>query len=120
MSALPSHCRNHYSISETDGHVYWAKSDECAAEMDVSSSDQVMCCCKFKVRKLGEDKLKNVCFETIETVGKFDMFSEEEATAAANVRYLVLDSFAVCVNALKTAILTACTVLRVGQVINNV
>ena len=35
-------------------------------------------------------------------------------------REIVLDSLSVCVNALKTGVMTACSVLRIGQVLENV
>ena len=120
MAALPGNHRNQYGISETDGHVYQTESNGICLETDTKLNGLTLCCCKFAVNKDSTNSIKNMCFEKLECNGSCRVPSAEDVTEALKSRDLLLDNFTVCINALKTAILTACTVLRIGQVIKNV
>lgn len=120
MAALPGNHRNQYSISETDGHVYQTESNGICLETDTKLNGFTMCCCKFALNKDSTDSIKNMRFEKLEYTGSCRVPSVEDVTEALKSRDLLLDNFTVCINALKTAVLTACTVLRIGQVIQNV
>ena len=115
-AGIPGTQCNQYCVSEADGHIYLRSTDSIIIDMNETD----ICSCKFIAGEIDDTKLKNICLERVETINKFDTPSQEELGFASDARYLVLDNFSVCLNALKTAVLTACTVLRVGQVIGNV
>ena len=115
-AGLPGTQSNQYCVSEADGHIYRRSTDSIIIDMN----EMDICCCKFIAGEIDDTMLKNICLERVETINKFDKPSQEELAVASDTRYLVLDNFSVCLNALKTAVLTACTVLRIGQVISNV
>lgn len=120
MAALPCNHRNQYGISETNGHVYQTESNGICLETDAKLNGLSLCCCKFAVNKDETDSISNICFDKMKGVDVSRMPSTEDVNEALKSRYLLLDNFTVCINALKTAVLTAFTVLRIGQVIKNV
>lgn len=110
------------------GHVHRLSNMKCAAETECVST---ICECGLFENK-STDNL-SVFFELdcknfqcnkefrretdwkISDIGKHKTTLEE----ALRSRLLVLDSTGMCVNALQTAVLTACSVLRIGQEMGN-
>lgn len=120
VAALPGNHRNQYGISETNGHVYKKENDDIYLETDTELYHRSLCQCKFAQNEEGADKLKNFNTEKVTGTESFNSPSGKDITAALESEYLLFDNFAVCINALKTAVLTASTVLKIGQVISNV
>ena len=122
LSALHSNHRNQYYVNETNGHLYYDENSTNFSTNEVPSSQIDSCCCKLYCGKTETAVLKNVCFEKVgnDSCRNFTQTSTKDISETCQSRYLVLDNFIVCVNALKTAVLTASTVLKIGQVISNV
>lgn len=118
MASLASNHRNQYYVDEADGHMYW---NETGINGDIYSCETDMCCCNYQVKKSDMTDVKNVCFDKVDGSScNFRKPSTKDVIEACQSRFLVLDNFTVCINALKTAVLTASTVLKIGQVISNV
>ncbi|XP_053400180.1 molecular chaperone MKKS-like isoform X1 [Mercenaria mercenaria] len=106
------------SVSRHSGHVFSnddVKGDDDSDDND-GGGDRYCLCGIYKARKdeelirLREDE--DMCVKT--EVGKLPVGDAIEKHDS-----VVMDSFSMCVNALQTSVLTACSVLKIGQVVEN-
>ena len=121
LAALQCNHRNQYYVNHANGHLYYDEDNAHTFTTEVHSSSIYSCCCKFHLGKTESADLKNVCLEKVrnDTEQNFTPTVAKDISEACQSRCLVLDNYTVCVNALKTAVLTASTVLKIGQVISN-
>ncbi|KAK3595554.1 hypothetical protein CHS0354_021663 [Potamilus streckersoni] len=77
------------------------------------------CCCRLHA-KVDDIHIQYVYLkEKLDLPFSFTKVDNQEILGIVKSRGMVLDNFSSCLNALKTAVLTACTVLKIGQYIHD-
>lgn len=103
-----------YSISKTSGHVF--RTDDCFSSCEL---EKPHCSCGIYQVKENEDFVRlhdsHALYFKTEEFNK-DCITLEDVLKNQDV---VLDSFSASLNALQTSVLTACSILKIGQVVEN-
>jgi hypothetical protein len=111
---------NNYSVSTNSGHVF--KSSDVTKDGNKLGNDNKRCCCGIYKAKANENLLQlteNDSFYLTRKNGTLNCEKCPLTDAIEECDEVVIDSFTVCINALQTAVLTACSMLKIGQVVEN-
>lgn len=103
-----------HSVSRSSGHVF-----RLLEEVDTSQRLHT-CCCGIDTSTCMEE-LTPLSTELDSVSPKFTKSRNSQVLSdrLLDSRHVVMDGFSMCMNALQTAVLTACTALKIGQVVEN-
>ncbi|XP_060587993.1 molecular chaperone MKKS-like [Ruditapes philippinarum] len=111
---------NNYSVSRNSGHVF--RSSDVTKDSNKLGNDNKRCSCGIYKAKANENLLQlteNDSFYLTRKNGTLNCEKCPLTDAIEECDEVVIDSFTVGINALQTAVLTACSVLKIGQVVEN-
>ena len=109
-----------YSVSRYSDHVF--RTDHISDEDNEHGNDSRHCLCGLYKAKTDENLRPLNEDNGARSASRSDISNSESCSfrnAVEEYDGVVIDSFTVGVSALKTSVLTACSVLKIGQVVEN-
>lgn len=103
-----------YRISKHSGHLF-----RNAGIHANETGDFQLCSCGIYEAKNEEEFVTLVNSQDVQFDTNLIKNEYVPLTDVIDKRNVVLDSFSVCVNVLQTSVLTACSILKIGQVVEN-